>query len=199
MQLQRPSANAIAAALARQQRDAFSYREIGATAGTFPAGYDHDLLRVPLGSGVDEFAAACDALRNWRHFPAPWTKIYPASAPLTAGTSVLVLAHVLGLWWINGARIVCTIDEPGPPRRFGFVYGTLPSHVERGEERFLIEMDQAGQVWYELAAFSRPRHWLARLGYPLVRRYQAKFRRDSAAAMQAAVRPAHVETIACRY
>jgi hypothetical protein len=42
-------------------------------------------------------------------------------------------------------------------------------------------------VWYELVAFSRPRHWLAWLGYYFVRWQQARFRRLSGIAMQRAV------------
>ncbi len=187
MPLFRPRASDLDDRLARQRPLAFSYPQVGDTAGVFPASYDHDRLRVLLGSGEAVFAAGCQALRAWRQFPARWTAIYPTAAPLAEGTNVLMLAHVLWLWWVNGCRIVYTIDEPSLPRRFGFAYGTLPSHVERGEERFLVEMDADGRVWYEIAAFSRPRHWLLKLGYPLVRRYQAKFRRESAAAMQAAV------------
>jgi hypothetical protein len=49
------------------------------------------------------------------------------------------------------------------------------------------ERDNA--VWYDILAFSRPRQLLARLGYPLVRRLQRRFGRDSAAAMRRAVDP----------
>ena len=71
---------------------------------------------------------------------------------------------------------------------FGFAYGTLPSHIERGEERFLVECDPVdGSVWYDILAFSQPRHVLAKLGYPYVRRMQKRFGRDSAAAMLRAI------------
>ena len=53
---------------------------------------------------------------------------------------------------------------------------SLPDHVESGGERFSIEWDE----------FSRPRHPLARLGYPLTRRLQQRFARDSMAAMRRA-------------
>lgn len=43
-------------------------------------------------------------------------------------------------------------------------------------------------VWYDLLAVSRPRHWLARLGYWFARREQARFRIESGLAMQAAVK-----------
>jgi len=38
-------------------------------------------------------------------------------------------------------------------------------------------------VWYDILAFSRPNQVLTRLGYPLVRRIQKRFAKDSAAAM----------------
>jgi uncharacterized protein (UPF0548 family) len=69
-------------------------------------------------------------------------------------------------------------------RSFGFAYGTLPGHLESGEERFLIEWDWADNcVWYDILAFSRHRHILAWLGYPWVRYLQKRFRQESAAAM----------------
>jgi uncharacterized protein (UPF0548 family) len=81
------------------------------------------------------------------------------------------------------------VDETGPVSRFGFAYGTLPDHAGTGEERFLIEWNREdNSVWYDILAFSRPNHFLTRLGYPLVRRTQKRFGRESAAAMQCAVR-----------
>jgi len=95
------------------------------------------------------------------------------------------MAHFGGVYWLNACRIVYTVDEDGSVRRYGFAYGTLPGHAECGEERFLIEWDRAtDEVVYDILAFSRPRHPLARLGYPLVRMLQKKFARDSVAAMR---------------
>jgi len=76
------------------------------------------------------------------------------------------------------------IDEP---RRFGFAYGTLPGHAERGEERFLIEWLTDDTVWYDLDAISCPRYWAARVAYPVARRLQRQFARLSKASMAAAV------------
>ena len=49
-------------------------------------------------------------------------------------------------------------------------------------------MTDDGDVRYEILAFSRPRHWLARVGYPFARLAQARFRRESCAAMVGAVK-----------
>ena len=77
-------------------------------------------------------------------------------------------------------RVVSVVDEPN---RFGFAYGTLPGHAECGEELFLVEKTEDGAVRYIIKAFSRPRIWMARLGYPIARAQQRKFVRDSKSSM----------------
>lgn len=172
-----------------KEKQAFSYRPTGVTTGDGSIeGFDRDRYRVKIGQGENAFQTAREALRKWGQFPPAWTIIHPAGAPLQAGVSVVLVLRLFGLWWWNAARIVYTIDETQPVRRFGFAYGTLLSHVERGEERFTVEIDERGTVFYEILAISRPRLWLARLGYPIVRRLQRKFVRDSQKSMQEAVR-----------
>lgn len=173
--------------LAEQGSLAFSYPEVGHSLDRSPAGYNIDHNRVWLGHGDAAFAAGCAALRRWTMFPAPWTRIEPGDTPLEKGRVVAMTAHVYGLWWLNACRIVSTIDETSPVRRFGFAYGTLPGHVECGEERFSVEMLADGSVWYDLRAFSRPRHWLVRLTKPLARGLQRRFVAESKVAMQRAV------------
>jgi uncharacterized protein (UPF0548 family) len=138
------------------------------------------------------FEAACAAMRRWEMFPRPWTEIIPAEAPIQVGQTVAVLARAFGLWWLNAARVVYVLDEAGPPRRFGFAYGTLADHTERGEERFSVEWHPDGRVWFDLFAFSRPRHPLARLAYPLARRLQKRFQAESKTAMRRACEAAPV-------
>jgi uncharacterized protein (UPF0548 family) len=144
-----------------------------------------DHTRIRLGTGEGVFQAAKAALERWEQFRLGWMEAGPKETPLATGEVVAVLGRVLGLWWLNACRIVYVVDEAGPVGRFGFAYGTLPAHVEMGEERFLIEWDRGNDgVWYDILAFSRPRHVLTRLGYPLVRRIQKRFGRDSAAVMR---------------
>ena len=77
------------------------------------------------------------------------------------------------------------IDEPG---RCGFAYGTLPGHPESGEEAFIVEIDEADEVWFTVRAFTRPGTLLARISGPLgrgaqrlmARRYTRAMRRLSA-------------------
>ena len=94
------------------------------------------------------------------------------------------MGWAVGFWWLNLCRIVYTVDDAGDTPKFGFANGTLPGHIEQGEERFLIEWDRdTDQVYYDILAFSKPNHILARMGYPVVRRSQKRFGRDSAASV----------------
>jgi uncharacterized protein (UPF0548 family) len=184
-----PSQQTLEDFIARQRREPFSYPEVGSTRNQYmPAGYDHDHNRWQIGRGQAAFEAACAALRRWEMFPRPWTRIEAAGAPTAAGTTVAMMARVYGLWWLNACRIVYVIDEAGPVRRFGFAYGTLLAHVERGEELFSVEHHADDTVWYELRAFSQPRFWMARMARPLARGLQRRFQRDSRDAMTRAAR-----------
>jgi uncharacterized protein (UPF0548 family) len=78
--------------------------------------------------------------------------------------------------------------EFGPVETRAFGWGTLPEHALRGEERFAVEYDHGNDgVWYDVLAFSRPRHMLAWAGFPLVRRMQRRFGLDSIGALQRAL------------
>jgi uncharacterized protein (UPF0548 family) len=190
--LRRPSPNVVQAFLAAQAGLDYSYRAVGATAGAPPAGFVVDHTRVRVGQGERSFDAGVAALGRWDHFRLGWVEAMPAEDVIRVGGMVAVLARTLGPWWLNACRIVYLVDDDkGPVRRRGFAYGTLPGHAESGEERFVIEWDQFDDaVWYDILAFSRPRHPLARLGRPLARHFQHRFARDSAAAMLRAVRRA---------
>lgn len=184
----KPSAEASHQFLERQSKLTFTYSAIGATANTPPAGYVVDHTRIKLGDGKEIFEAAKAAIQRWEHFRLGWVEASPTETLIQKGEVVAVMGHVLGLWWLNACRIVYVVDDVVPITRFGFAYGTLPGHAESGEERFLIEWDRSDDsVWYDILAFSRPNYFVTKLGYPLVRRFQKRFARDSAAAMVRAV------------
>ena len=121
-------------------------------------------------------------------FDMAWIELCWPDTPIEPGATVAVVVSHLGFWSMNACRIVYVIDEPGPPERYGFAYGTLPDHMERGEERFTVEFHTGDQsVWYDVYALSRP-SMLARLAYPVARGLQKRFAKDSMAAMEKAVR-----------
>jgi uncharacterized protein (UPF0548 family) len=187
--LRKPSADDMRRFLSAQAKLPFTYDAVGATAKTPPAGYAVDRTRMKLGEGEAVFRSAIAALRRWEQFRLGWVEAWSPDTPILAGEVVAVIGRVLGLWWLNACRIVYVVDETGAKSRFGFAYGTMPGHVESGEERFLVEWDQGDDtVWYDILAFSRPNHVMTWLAYPITRRLQKRFRQDSAASMFRSVR-----------
>ena len=168
----------------------FSYPEVGASRVGAPPGYPVNQLRGRLGVEPVTFARAVEALRHWKMYETGWTKLCWPDAPITGGTVVGVLGRHFGLWSLNACRIVYVIEEKEALllKRYGFAFGTLPGHVERGEERFTIEWHAADDaVAYELFAFSRPAHPLVKAAAPLARLIQRRFAIDSLRSMKAGV------------
>ena len=182
--LRRPSRQAIERFLHDAQDAALSYKPIG-IARSSPAGFDCDQTIAVIGHGRADFDRARAAVNAWTPFAFPWVQVFPAAEPVATGVNVAVLIRHLGFWSLNGCRIVYVFDEPNCA---GFAYGSLVNHAEQGEEIFEVSMDPAtDEVTYRIRAVSRPRLTLARIGYPIARVLQARFRRDSAAAMTRAV------------
>jgi uncharacterized protein (UPF0548 family) len=190
--VRRPTLETIKSFLEVQSGLAFTYPSIGSTTSGMPSGYTVDHTRVQLGQGKESFEAARSAIDGWKQFALGWLEAVPADTPIRVNATVGILVRATGLWWLNSARIVYVVDETSAEvSRYGFAYGTLPGHVEAGEERFLVEWHHGDDsVWYDILAFSRPRHFLSRIGKSQVRRMQKRFSRDSAAAMQRAVQSA---------
>ena len=176
-----PSDEDVANFISSQRNLDFTYRDVGATNTTPPAGFKIDHNRIHLGDGEATFKAAVEAIKNWRQFDLGWVTIVPRGVAIEVGATVAVKARAYGTWSLSASRVVYVIDEP---RRFGFAYGTLPDHVECGEERFLIEWLPDDSVWYDILAFSRPRHPLVRLSAPFARLLQKRFARESLARMK---------------
>jgi uncharacterized protein (UPF0548 family) len=184
----KPSEEQIRQFISRQSKLQFSYPEVGASRETPPSGYTIDHNRLELGTGREVFERAVVALKNWKQFDLGWVRMVPGDTPIEVGAIVAILTRHFGFWSLNVCRVVYLINEDGPVKRFGFAYGTLSSHVERGEERFTIEWHRDDDsVWYDILAFSRPNKLLVKLGLPLARMLQKRFAKDSLAAMAAAV------------
>jgi uncharacterized protein (UPF0548 family) len=148
-----------------------------------PGGFAYDLTQSRIGSGKAAFHQARLAFRHWVPFDLGWTQVRNPSTSIELQGIVGVEVHSLGLWSLNLSRIVDMVDSP---TRFGFVYATTEQHVEEGEERFLIELrPETGDVLYTLEAVSRPHAFLAQLGYPIARRFQRRFARESHTRMRA--------------
>lgn len=184
--VRRPSAATIARALDDARRLPLSYGSPGVL--HHPGSRRVDATEALLGQGPEVYTRACLALSAWRQFDIGWVELHPAGAPVTTGTDVAVLIRHFGFWSLNGCRVVDQVGGDAHGRsRFGYVYGTLPTHAEAGEEQFEVSLDaHSGAVVYRIRAVSWPFAGIAHLGQPVVRHLQARFRHDSAAAMQRA-------------
>jgi uncharacterized protein (UPF0548 family) len=189
--LSEPSDEDVLKFVSSQSNVSFSYAEIGATRleqtghADAPRGFTVDHNRIQLGRGAEVFQRGVEALRQWRQFDLGWVTIATPGVKLEKDAVVAVKAWACGMWSLNACRVVYLIDEQGPVTRFGFAYGTLPDHIERGEERFLIEWNRDDDsIWYDILAFSQPHHPLVKLGLPVARIMQKRFARDSLARMK---------------
>jgi uncharacterized protein (UPF0548 family) len=185
--LRKPSEQDIRGFISQQKHSAFSYPEVGASAKDVPVRYNVDRNRVLLGGGETTWHRAREAIRGWQMFNMPWLRLYWPTTPIEVGATVAISVEHFGFHSLNAARIVYVVDDDGPICRYGFAYGTLTEHAERGEERFTVEWNRSeGSVWYAILAFSRPQKALAKLGYPMSRMLQRRFAEASKVAMVAA-------------
>lgn len=131
-----------------------------------PEGYAHLRRRVHLGRGPEVLERAGRYVLGWGSQLGTGFAVHPGG-PVRDGATVLLRLSLPGSRWprlVIPCRVVWTVTEPD---RIGFAYGTLPGHPECGEESFLVSMDAEGEVWFEVAAFSRLSAWYARLGRPV--------------------------------
>jgi uncharacterized protein (UPF0548 family) len=153
-------------------RQELTYREVGASLGDrLPEGYHHTRSAVEIGEGERAFASGCDALRAWAGHAYLNILVSPERAPLQAGNVVVAEIPMGPVTVLAPCRIVSSVTEPN---RFGFAYGTLPGHPERGEESFVVRWDADDVVRFEVAAFSRPSTLLVKLGGPIPRWIQRR-------------------------
>jgi uncharacterized protein (UPF0548 family) len=182
--VRRPSREAIDRFVRDSQELPLSYGPIGIVNGETTC-RDLDEAIVTIGRGRTDFDRARAALMAWKQFDIGWVETFPRHAPVEIGTVVAVLIQHLGFWSLNGCRVLYRI---GGDSRFGFAYGTLTNHAESGEELFDVFLDsETDEVRYRIRATSKPQAALARIGQPIVRALQARFRRDSAAVMNRAI------------
>ncbi len=187
--LSKPDIQTIESFLATCVNDSFSYHDVGGTKiSAAPARYIVDHNRIRIGSGQIAFEKAKTAVRAWKMFGMDWVKLFRDETPIAVDNTVAIMVSHFGFYSLNAARIVYVIDEVDGLERYGFAYGTLGAHSEQGEERLSVEYHpEPGEVWYDIYAFSRPASALAKVGFPLARRLQRRFARDSMKAMLAAV------------
>ena len=185
IRLRRPSVAQLRDFVADQSAKELTYHEIGATRGTLPPGYVHDRESADLGP-FDEatFGRAAAALLSWQVQARAGLTVYADDQVQVGATFALLMRLPVAGYALAAGRVVYVLDEPD---RRGFSYGTLPGHPEQGEEAFAV-VRRGDRLVFEVTAFSRPRHLLARLGKPVSRLLQRQTTRRYLAAMRAELR-----------
>ena len=139
--LRRPSDDDLARLLARCKDDVLTYA---------PAGLTRREWSTTFASGHD-YALAVDALSHWK-VQENAGLVVRSDAGIEVGANVAMSAR-LPIGFIDvTCRVVAIVDEPD---RFGFAYGTLSVHPERGEEAFIVTRSADG-FRFDITAVSRP-------------------------------------------
>ena len=183
----RPSPQELEEFMAMYRQLPLSYEHVG-IASESPKGFSVDEASAIIGNGKQAFERAKIGLAEWRHFDLGWVQLFPRGASIDPGSVVAVLVHHLGFWSVNGCRVVYGIGDLRTGANFGFAYGTLTNHTEMGEEIFEVLLEpESEEVVYKIRAVSKPRAALARIGYPITRHFQERFRQDSIRALRRAI------------
>jgi hypothetical protein len=120
----------------------------------------------PLAEGP--FRRVATAISEYRIFPPRLAERVLRRTPVQVGDTLGLRFRLLpGVGLFIASRVVDVFDgRIDGVWRSGFTYRTLEGHVMIGEETFAVEKDLAtGKVTVSLEAWSRPGHWLTRLGY----------------------------------
>ena len=174
--------------LEEQARAGFNYDTIGLTrdSDVAPSGFATNRCRTIVGHGEAAFDRAKLGIRQLRMLNLGWINVVPSGTRLAPDANIATLAKFFAGYALQVARVVYVLeDQRDSERRFGFGYGTLPEYVMRGEERFLVSIDEAtGDVAFEIYSFSQPSTLFGKLGRPYLKRTQWRFARDSADEMK---------------
>jgi len=166
----RPSPDALARIRDASAAAPLTYDAVGATlTAPLPHGWFHDEFEDVVGHGDTAFAAACAALRAWHAHAGAGIAVSSPPTPIAVGGVVAMALGVGPVWTVGACRIVAVVDEHDA---FGFAYGTLAGHPERGEESWLLRRRPDGDVTLTVRAISRPGAALVWLGLPVARQLQ---------------------------
>ena len=154
----------------RAQRADITYDHVGSTIDPdrWP-GRRPRTRSLTLGRGEGVFDAAGDALRRWAPQRAIGARVHPADASIEIGVTVLVVLAFGPFEIVAPDRIVAVVDQPDA---FGFAYGTLADHPERGEEAFLVRRTHDDVVVATVRVDAGPASLGAHVAAPLVLRFQ---------------------------
>jgi uncharacterized protein (UPF0548 family) len=183
VRLRRATSQQLAELLEACRADTLTYAPVGGSInGTTPSGLHRHHWTTAL-RGPESFDRAVEAIRTWAVHRGAGLEV-ATDGPIAVGTNVAICAP-LPVGFVDATcRIAAVVDEHA---RYGFAYGTLSVHPERGEEAFLVVRDDDGTVHFDVEAVSRPIHPVARLVPAVADRLQNMAVRRYVAAMERVV------------
>jgi uncharacterized protein (UPF0548 family) len=151
------------ALLNRMRAAELTYKEVGGTEGSAPAGYHVGTYRRVVGQGRADFDRAALGLRTWQ--PQRSIGVQPFAEARLLGGETLLFVMPAGPAEIRiCCRVVSVVETE---TQFGFTYGTLPCHPEIGEERFGVTLEPNGEVVFAINVFWRSGTLISTLGGPV--------------------------------
>jgi len=153
-----------------------TYAEVGVTRldeEVWAAGPRRLESRVHLGRGEECWSARADAVMRW----AVKTRsgfLVMGEPVATLGVDYDLLFRCAGLSVREPVRVVGVVDQA---TRRGFAYGTRVGHPVSGEEAFIVQRDQNGDVCLTVRSVTSPAPGWRRIGFPLFVLAQRALRR----------------------
>ncbi|MEB7446895.1 DUF1990 family protein [Arthrobacter koreensis] len=159
-----------------------TYPDPGFTERTYPApleagwpeGYRlvlrSELMDVPDPAAA--FLRLADGVLDWDLHRGSGLRVAADTPRAAAGVEMASGVGLGPLRWHAPCRVLWAAEpvlDGGVPvagQRAGFGYGTLRGHPEAGEEGFYAELTSDGQLFFRVAAYSRPANWLVAAGGP---------------------------------
>src|SRR4051812_18669326 len=123
----------------------FTYPEVGATAAELPVGYQHLRASLAVGTGREGVEQCAETGMTWGIQRGAGLTVVPGER-VRVGTDIRLGLRIGPVHIWAPCRVAYVVDEPD---RRGFAYGTLPGHPERGEESFIVSLQQDGTVQFD--------------------------------------------------
>lgn len=149
-------------------------------------GYLIQRRRSTVGSGVEAFERAVDALKQGKCFDLPWVDFFSRNG-LAEGEIFCLVAHAFWLWPASLCRVIyAESQDDDQSRSYAVGLGTLPIHAATGEEKIAVVWDRkTNDVDLLIGSYSKPATWVSWFMVWYLRQQQNRFARDSVTRIKA--------------
>lgn len=119
--------------------------------GASDAAFRRSEVSAVVGRGDDCWRRAADDVLRWRVKTRSgfWVE---DQARVRPGQRLQIRARVLGVTVVEPVEVVAVVEEDD---RVGFSYRTLPGHPVDGEEAFIVQRDEGGEVVLTVRSLTR--------------------------------------------